>query len=135
MSSILNTIATGYRYFFYRAYSWQLGVFGKDDVPEFTGVITISLCGFLNAITVFLLVQIVSGVLMSIETEIIVLFIIVLFGINYTLLVGRGQLESISLQFAQENSKERRRGTIFCITYVALSCLLFVSAGLVRNGM
>ncbi len=103
-------------------------MWGKDDMPEWTAVIGVSIMMFINLFFLGLLLQYV-GIIVIIGGEEpvpknIILYIALGFlGLNYFLFFHSEKYESITKELEKENIKERNKNTILLWLYTILSFL------------
>lgn len=115
-----------YKYLFYRSYKWQLDMFGKNDVPEFTAMLANSLVLFLNLAILVVSFKLLTGFQMRLEKSYAVVGMVFLLAVNYFILVHNGKARRIISEFAAETEAQRRFRTLVCWAYVTISYLVFL---------
>lgn len=119
-------LLAAYKYLFYRTYLWQRGMFGKDDVPEFTALVANSLVVFLNLATLTVGFQFFTGIRLELNKVHSIIAILVLFTINFFVLIFKGKTKQILKEFSPETKGQRKVRTYLCWIYVLLSYLFFL---------
>lgn len=117
-----------YKYLFYRTYIWQRGMFGDQNVPEFTAILANSLCIGFHLITLVICFQIITGYRLRVEKFHAVIGCLILIAINYFIFLYNDRLKAIISEFASETVGERKRRTWICWAYVLLSYLSFLGS-------
>ena len=99
-----------YKYLYYRIYSWNLRTWGESDVPEYNALFGVSFLAFLNIMSLFTAIELVTGLRIIDDSRMGKLFWFVAFlGVlvaNYFLLVveaGINRLQGSSV--AKRQSK------------------------------
>lgn len=104
-----------FEYMYYRHYSWDLRVFGKEDCPQWTAMLGISLLFGFNILT---LINFYSALFPDNNIEEFLLSnykykIVAVFGlmcvINYCWLVKGGKYKMLANRFEVEDKDKRRR--------------------------
>ncbi len=110
------------KYLFYRIYKWQLSWWGKEDVPEFTAAIGVSIMFFINIFTILILIENISGLIIidsfKYPRMYITIFGVILLYINYLLFIRKGKYLRIAEEFKKESKIMRKRRTKWIWTYV-----------------
>jgi hypothetical protein len=121
-----------YKFFYYKLYIWNYKRFGKSDLPELNGLITLSLLNIFNFITVLLLIDYFFKInIFTIITEnkvfIIVSSSLILLA-NYVMLVFKGKHKIIVKQVEGLDKSQFKRNSYFAYFYVISSILSLVIA-------
>jgi hypothetical protein len=115
-------------YFFYRIYVWQLKWWGKDNGPEQSALMGVSLLVFANLYTLATIVSWATGFNVLKATGSIaiqaLIVAIALAAIGEVLFVRGGRYEEIVKQFEKESKPVRIRNSIFCLLYVIATVTL-----------
>ncbi|QQS42735.1 MAG: hypothetical protein IPM63_07325 [Acidobacteriota bacterium] len=130
----IKSIWDAYQYLFYRIYIWQLYLFGKDDVPEFTALVGNSVLLGFNLLTLVTVYQVVAGHTFRIDYEYPILGVLLIYLVNYFLLIRGNKTQAIVDRFSSEGEGQRKRRLVYCLGYVVLTFLtFFISVALSPN--
>lgn len=120
------SVFDAYKYLFYRIYVWQLNMFGEEDNPKFTALLGNSMCIAFNLLTLDIIFQFVTGYDYRIENIYGVIGILLIYSINYLLLLYGNKSQAIIAKFSSESERQRKKRTIYCRAYVLFTFLIFV---------
>lgn len=123
-------ILSGYKYLFYRIYRWQLREFGERNNPKLVAIFTNSLFVFFNILTILMIFQIANGHLIRLEKEYWIATGFLIVAVNYFTFFQGGRFDRIISEFADETEEERKRGTIWCWTYIVATHVVFFGIAL-----
>lgn len=128
MESRSNTFSVfnAYQYLFYRIYIWQLNSSGERNNPKFTALVGNSLLLAFNILTLSVMFQIVTGYSFRIEKIYGLIGTILLYIINYFLLLQGKKSHAIIKKFSAENDCQRKKRTIYCCMYALFTFLSFI---------
>lgn len=121
-----NIVFNAYQYLFYRIYVWQLGMFGEENNPKFTALVGSSIFVAFNLLSILTLIQAASGYSFRIEKVYAIAGTIVLYIINYFLLLYGKKSQQIIAKFSNESETERKTRTLYCCAYVLLTFVIFI---------
>lgn len=119
------SIFEAYQYLFYRIYVWQLSMFGEQNDPKFVGMICNSMFLGVNLLTLVVIFKIITSYKFRIEEGYAVIGMLLLYIINYFLLLYDNKSKAIIAKFSKESEIQRKRRTIWCWVYVIATHLLF----------
>ncbi len=105
-------------------------MWGKDDIPEWTAVLAVSMMMFANLFFLMLLAEFVGirGVAEftvdnTLRKTIIIFIMMVLAGLNYFLFMHSEKYKSIAREYEKEDSDKRNVNTCLLWLYITLSIL------------
>ncbi|MBL1232823.1 MAG: hypothetical protein COA31_008895 [Flavobacteriales bacterium] len=109
-----------YKYIYYWLYTWNRGLWGERDAPEFNILIGMSMSAGCNILSIIVLIDIVFGV--TIFPEAIpkleaLISIAILFLIHYFLFVYKNKYRKIEIEFEKESKEERKRKGKWVLLY------------------
>lgn len=114
-----------YKYLYYRIYAFQLRWFGKEDLPEYTAVLSVSLLVWWNFYAILLAISLWTRFKIvdalnpdKIKLGLGLLFIIIT---NSFIFIDKQNYQQIAQQFKDENNSKRRIKLIFIFAYVVIS--------------
>jgi uncharacterized protein YhhL (DUF1145 family) len=109
-------------------YSWNLKIWGENDLPQWNALFGVSFIMFLNLGFLSLLFQFFGVNIFLLDplpkTEIVII-LLSLFVINYFLFIHNGNYLFISKELKKESPKNRRTNTILLWLYIIISFALF----------
>ena len=118
-----------YKYLYYRIYSWNLRTWGESDVPEYNALFGVSFLAFLNIMSLFTAIELVTGLSIIDDSRMGRLFWFVPFlGVlvaSYFFLVGRGRYKQIAKKFSSETTVEKRTRLAALLLYVVGTFAVF----------
>ena len=126
-TSIISLL-DAYRYLFYRIYLWQLNMFGEQEGPRFTALIGNSIFIGINLITLAVLFQIITRYTFRIESVYVIIGMLMIYSINYFLLLYRNKSRALIEKFSAESEIQRKRRTIYCWIYVLSTHIFFLAS-------
>lgn len=126
-------IVSAYKYLFYRIYVWQLGMFGEENNPKFVATLGNSIFIFINLMTLVVCFQIVTGYKIRVEKIHAVIGSIILFAINYFILLHNNKSQAIIAEFTSENEVQRKKRVMWCWVYVIVTHLSFFLSVLILS--
>ncbi len=129
------TMMKTYRYIYYRLYRW-IEVLGWEDDPKISALLLFTANIILNIFTLAVFIQtffIGNLIPRGIPNTSIIVFSVLMLGINYMLLLSDGRFKEIVKEFQGEPRKGFVRGEWFPLIYhlgsIFLFCfILFLSA-------
>ena len=121
---------TIYKYIYYWLYTWNRGLWGESDVPEFNAVLGMSLSFVCNMLSLSVLIDVILGV-QVIPDEIskvkLIIPLLSIMAIHYFAFMHKGKYIEIEKEFKAESKKERRRKGILVLLYTFGSMVLYIS--------
>ncbi len=119
----------GYKYFYYRLYTWNLRTWGRNDVPEYNALFGHSVLTLINLYNLgFLLSYVFSfdvfGMIGWGKLHVIALFS-ALVAINVVIFVRDKRYLKMAKEFQKEDKASRTRNFYFCVSYAAISIATF----------
>ena len=120
-----------YKYLFYRIYDCQLRWFGKEDLPEWSAVVSVSVLNWVNIVGFLLALRTWTGLniynpLSAIRFQTALEYFSIIL-INAFIFIRNQRYKQIAEQFSNENSTQRRIKLILIFAYVIFSTLfLFI---------
>lgn len=134
-----------FEYLYYRHYSWDLRVFGKEDCPQWTAMLGISLLLGVNFLTLINLYSVlfpdnnVKAIISSFDTLSskfkVVLSFLILIALSYCWLVKGGKYKMLAAKFKEEDKdkKLRRKRNWQIVIYLVASIGLFIASAFARR--
>jgi len=117
-----------YKYLYYRIYAWQLRCWGKEDLPQISALVGISVFAWLNICGLFFAVNALTKLNITNPMEagkfnITVQYLFILL-INSFIFIRKKRYERIAEQFSNENITERRTKLILIFAYIIFSIVI-----------
>lgn len=117
-----------YKYIYYWLYTWNKGLWGENDIPEFNAIIgmSLSLCCCYGSLAV--IVDLISGISIMPEVSEVYIgaFALVFLYVHYLCLVRGGKYKKIENEFKSESKRERKRKGIWVLLYAFGSIALYI---------
>ena len=123
-----------YEYLYYRLYQWQLKLYGKEDVPEYTALLGVALIMGLHSFTLY--AYMVNSLIhldyldsfITIPTIFIIGIFFIFIAINYPWFIYKNRYLKIVKKYENENKRKRQKKLFVLWIFVLFSFfILFLS--------
>ena len=119
----IKMIWKGYKYLFFRIYSWNLKKWGEKDLPQYNAMLGVSFLTMMNFFTICIIIDNLFGTklflfLINPESKAIIISLLWLI-LNYRLLLYKKIYKKIKQEF--ECVKDKSRGAFLIWIYILFS--------------
>lgn len=110
---------SSYKYTYYWLYTWNKGLWGEEDLPQFNVLLGMVLTLFCVFYSIIIILDILGLAVIAVDApkEIILGIGFSLLIIHYFLFVHNGKYKEIEQEFKQESKEERKRKGVWVLLY------------------
>lgn len=129
MMRFISKIWNGYRYAYYWLYTWNKGLWGKEDLPQYNAILGLSSSFVAVLLSFFSLLYIVFDIQFNLEEipkEKTLAFGFGILIIHYFFFVHNDKYKKIEKEFNGERKEERKRKGRWVLLYTFGSLAFFI---------
>lgn len=118
-----------YKYIYYWLYTWNRGLWGENDVPQFNAAMGMSLSFLSLILSILSIIYIVSGFSIDISEVSKVTkatFLLMVLGAHCLAFMYDGRYKTIENEFKDESKKERKRKGRWVLLYTFGSMAFYI---------
>lgn len=126
-----------YEYVYYRIYLWGLKAYGEQDRPHDSAVLGVALLTYLNILTLFAILQGITGIKFSeiggLSVEYLAVLAVCYMVLHYFILFRKKRYKQIIVEHSQESEEKHKKGTIWVIAYIVGTPIALIVSTLIAS--
>lgn len=120
-------ILNAYNYLFFRIYDWQQDWWDSGSDPKFLAALSVSLFLYINILSLTRIIPYVAGQSFQFEALHLVLIAVLLAIANVYYFLKGDRVARIADRYSSETEKDRRLNLGWCLYYVVVTKVIFIT--------